>query len=1701
MARGLAYELRFDSEKYNHSHLIEIWEEGFLGSKTVLRMGESGLITKREREGGIYGTSMALRLESTLDSQLVKLYTSDAKKFLVRHYRNNILVQSGFIVPEQYSEEYIAAPYDVVVTVVDGLGVLKDTQFAYFGRHTILEVLKYCLDTTGLNLDFDIVCALTETGTDPTRSVLAQVEIDTEKWRERSIYDALGELTATFRAFITQFNGRWRFARYADLQEQSLIYTNSLTYLIALPNPVTVLGNTSDALFPIGSLNLSIDPAFKKAGFTRTYEKRQSFFNNPNFKLLDDWLAEGDIRSTYEGDVHYAVLEATAIGQQLSQTIVVEQSERQFLFEISFYRIGDLPTYFKVYFELQGTNNTYWLGPNGWQTSQSDFKMETASDDEGGMLDSIFSTSKDLKKGRSQQETGSIRFKTFPETGLLTIYIIAKGPTTVPDTSERSLFYVTAANLTTETERGLSVNAVLTSGNVDAPGTEIYFSDPDVGDNADRILHNYMTRLSDGSTTLNWKVGSAGAVDTFFNTMVRDYVAFYGLTKRLLTGNVMGSGLQTACCVLDKFADTYAFIDTITFDVYADQAEVTIQEIIPHLELIGITDEESIETMPRVVAYWDTLPDGTRVKKYSILAAGNTYRRLSSRTTEEMTYEELLRTRALANFTKALAALSQKKADAANLAALEASETADDAILRLNNIVSNSVVSIEEKAGLIELMERLADEMDLYAADSNNKGADLTALQSSYNALITFLNDVVDVDSGTAKELTAEQVVQYNSLFAAFYAKRSVFSTDISAIRAELLSYQTRITDIDKDKARVTAEYNALNAAEGLTSAQKETLTTAKTQYETEHTSYKTALNQIIADDKITAEERTAAGTAFTAYSTKLNAFNVAAENAKKTITDTIGTTLSNWVADGVISPLEKIAIKQTRTQITSEKEALLADADIYAIDDTNYATAWAAYDAVLVKYSADAPENIPVEDDFLTSETNYKTEKVALRTAITSAQKADTGEKHPKEGSPDLDMTVKNLVAVGSVAFYGGTGGGSTPASSLLNLSDIDSSLATAAVGSPLVKLANGKWGPGSVSIDLTNYFTKEESDARFAFKAHSHDYVAPTAFNAHTGDTTKHITSAERVAWNAKESALGNPDVDGKILASTAGGVRSWVNRYVLPVAAAAMLGGVMIGANVNVDAQGRISVAAPYSHPATHPASMIDESATRRFLTDTERANWNDSYDKRHTHGNKANLDSINQNLSQTSNVKFNDVIADGSVGFYGGVGSGSTPVASLLDLSDIDASISAAATGTPLVKLANGKWGAGSVSIDLSNYYNKSDADARYAFKSHSHDYVTTSVFNGHAHAYLPLGGGVVTGGTVFSDTFSIYIRRSDIGGYPNIVMQNLNSGGGVQTLGYITMLGDDNFGFYRADGATFRNVIHSGNIGLQSVSNAVTWNGLSIALATYVSGTVPSALIYNSSNGRVEFGTWEQYKSWLGLGSMAYEAESNYTTTTTFYNLTSALSAGYLPIWNAVSGKFQNGPLSYNGINALLNISQNSGKLIIQGLDDGTGQLILRGSADSNNYWELGRESAARGEFHIREWYNSAYYTRFVIQRGSGNFGLGYLATDTQVTNNKLAVNGSGYFNDYLSVTGQLYIQSDLSVLGPDGTDWIKVLYRNGGSPYIDNLLYLKAQSFKLGTWEIKENASGELEFIQSGVLKFKGTSAGLISQGELGFYS
>ena len=50
--------------------------------------------------------------------------------------------------------------------------------------------------------------------------------------------------------------------------------------------------------------------------------------------------------------------------------------------------------------------------------------------------------------------------------------------------------------------------------------------------------------------------------------------------------------------------------------------------------------------------------------------------------------------------------------------------------------------------------------------------------------------------------------------------------------------------------------------------------------------------------------------------------------------------------------------------------------------------------------------------------------------------------------------------------------------------------------------------------------------------------------------------------------------------------------------------------------------------YIHPATHSANMIVETSSKRFVSDEEKAEWNDANIKKHTHANKSVIDKFTE-----------------------------------------------------------------------------------------------------------------------------------------------------------------------------------------------------------------------------------------------------------------------------------------------------------------------------------------------------------------------------------------------------------------------------------------------------------------------------------------
>ena len=111
------------------------------------------------------------------------------------------------------------------------------------------------------------------------------------------------------------------------------------------------------------------------------------------------------------------------------------------------------------------------------------------------------------------------------------------------------------------------------------------------------------------------------------------------------------------------------------------------------------------------------------------------------------------------------------------------------------------------------------------------------------------------------------------------------------------------------------------------------------------------------------------------------------AEDAKQDATDAAGR-LDEWASDSVISPAEKLALKQELANLQSEYDTNIANAGKYGLSTTAYTNAWNAYKTELEYHSADTPENITIRPAFKTTQTAFYSERETLLTSIAAAAK-----------------------------------------------------------------------------------------------------------------------------------------------------------------------------------------------------------------------------------------------------------------------------------------------------------------------------------------------------------------------------------------------------------------------------------------------------------------------------------------------------------------------------------------------------------------------------------------------------------------------------------------------------------------------------------------------------------------------------------------
>ena len=126
----------------------------------------------------------------------------------------------------------------------------------------------------------------------------------------------------------------------------------------------------------------------------------------------------------------------------------------------------------------------------------------------------------------------------------------------------------------------------------------------------------------------------------------------------------------------------------------------------------------------------------------------------------------------------------------------------------------------------------------------------------------------------------------------------------------------------------------------------------------------------------------------------------------------------------------------------------------------------------------------------------------------------------------------------------------------------------------------------------------------------------VSKAEMEAHQNDTGKHITPEERSKWNAKQDAM---TVDSALSGTSTNPVQNKAVKAALDgksgtghthTAASTTVAGFLSAADKR-KLNGIDESANAYTHPSTHPATMISQDAAHRFVTDAEKQAWDALY----------------------------------------------------------------------------------------------------------------------------------------------------------------------------------------------------------------------------------------------------------------------------------------------------------------------------------------------------------------------------------------------------------------------------------------------------------------------------------------------------------
>lgn len=563
---GTIYEFRFDDINGDDVDIF-IAKKNYTGPVTRRALGRTPIL-KRERSGNILGTSLEIYAECRVDGEFAQLYTSSADEFRVEVYKRRNLLWTGFVSPELYAEPDIAPPYDVQIIATDGLGELKNYDFAAYDRPKSYQAyIESMLEHTGLALAVEVVSDLQyyDEGWSDANG-LESIVVDLSHKAGENCYDILQAMLTSVNACITQQDGRWTVIRESDL------YSWRDTV-----GSVEFGSMNSCDWWPVGNLNADIIPAKKYLSLTSENHYKPTVLQNSAMASDEGWAKE--YNAAYDETEKAYVLPDG--GSNIRQTVnfFTEVGYRLFL-HISARNVGDvaesqkLGVMIKINGRMYQAGDEFWLkeladyeGRYAWSNTEGylEFELPEPSDSETRADASDIEVVIPLYKydSRSYAYARSLEVTIFNISGVHDIYLYECSI----QQYEQPLGHKIEAVIANGARESVSdIELALNDGNYAQPAAEIFRNAIPIAYHSEAIIQK-------------WKTPAAGE-GSYLSVMAKDYAMQVALPRMRYRGKLNVPSMAVPVVPLLFYRDgTYYFLNTYSYDLLNAELEVELISI------------------------------------------------------------------------------------------------------------------------------------------------------------------------------------------------------------------------------------------------------------------------------------------------------------------------------------------------------------------------------------------------------------------------------------------------------------------------------------------------------------------------------------------------------------------------------------------------------------------------------------------------------------------------------------------------------------------------------------------------------------------------------------------------------------------------------------------------------------------------------------------------------------------------------------------------------------------------------------------------------------------------------------------------------------------------------------------------------------------------------------------------------------------